>query len=167
LSRRRTSALIAALAAALPMEAPAREPAPFALADVDFEADCRPNSAFERLLTVFLGAAAAGDAADAAVYDAVAGDAFHRLILDEPAEWHGLRLKGIDLYLGIERGPANYTLIFDNSLTEVREVWSARGWKLPAVGERRDIDGLEGYAAIGLDGIDGAGAGAAVTCFRD
>jgi hypothetical protein len=106
-------------------------------------------------------------AIDMPLYDAVAGDTFHRLILDEPAGWHGLRFKGVDLYLGIERGPAKYTLIFDNSPSRVREVWATRGWKLPAHGEHRAIEGTEGRASIMLDGIEGPGTGAAVTCFRD
>jgi hypothetical protein len=106
-------------------------------------------------------------AIDMPLYDAVAGDTFHRLILDRPTDRHGLRLKEIDLHLGIERGPVNYTLIFDNPPSRVREVQATRGWKLPALGEHRAIEGTEGRASIMLDGIEGPGTGAAVTCFRD
>ena len=162
--------LVAAVASAMP--ARAEQPAfpPFSFADVDFEPECRPNHALERLLTVLHGRAGrpAEDediAPGQPLHDAVSGATFHRLILDEPADWHGLHLKGIDLYLGIERGPSNYTLIFDDPVGDVRDVWNARGWNLPALGERRDIEGLEGYAAITIDGVDDRGA--AVTCIRD
>ena len=135
---------------------------------MDFESDCRPNAAFKRLLTVLGGSRPTEDrerAIDQPLYDAIAGDTWHRLILDEPVEWRGLHLEGVDLYLGIERGPSNYTLVFDESPSTVRKVWDARGWQLPAVGERRDIGGLDGYASIMLDGVEGGRA--AVTCFRD
>lgn len=167
----RVAPLVAVWAAVTSSAASAQQPAfpPFSFADVDFDADCRPNAALARLLTVLHGRAgtAEGAAIDTPLYDAVAGDTFHRLILDQPADWHGLRLKGVDLYLGIERGPANYTLIFDNPPSQVREVWDARGRTLPALGERRAIEVAEGHASIMLDGVEGPGAGAAVTCFRD
>ena len=157
---------LVALATLFPASAQAAFP-PFSFAEVDFESDCRPNEAFARLLTVLHGSRLADSrerAIDQPLYDAVAGDTWHRLILDHPVEWHGLHLKRVDLHLGIERGPSNYTLVFDESPTMVREVWHARGWQLLAVGERRDIDG-QGYASIMLDGVEGGGA--SVTCFRD
>ena len=87
------------------------------------------------------------------------------LMFDDPAPWHGLHLKSIDLYFGIERGPVNYSLVFDDPPERVREVWNGRGWHLPAVNDTRDVEGLEGYASIGVQADEGDFA--TVTCFRD
>ena len=142
------------------------EPRPFALADVDFTTDCNPNPAFERLLGAFLHRYTDDNAElDAPVYAAVSGDTHHRLMFDDPAPWHGLHLKSIDLYFGIERGPVNYSLVFDDPPERVREVWNGRGWHLPAVNDTRDVEGLEGYASIGVQADEGDFA--TVTCFRD
>ncbi len=154
--------------ALLASPASAREPAvqPFAFADVDFTPDCRPNAALERLLTALHGRAPTDDEnVDQPLYDALAGDTFHRLVLDEPAAWHGLHLTGVEQVLGIERGPANTTLVFADSPASVRDLWNARGWRLPPAGQARSIDGLEGYASIEIESR--AGGGASVTCFRD
>jgi hypothetical protein len=164
--------LLGALAtgAALPAVAEGPEFPPFAIGDVDFEPQCYPNPAFGRLLTLFNfggGAAREGDewVADWPVYQAVSGETSVRLMLDQPADWHGLHLGGVEVYRGIERGPANYTLVFHDAPERVREVWNARGWNLPLVNEARDIAGLEGYTSIMVgSGEDGT---ASVTCFRD
>jgi len=142
------------------------EPSPFVLADIDFTPDCNPNPAFERLLAAFLQRHSDENAElDAPVYAAVSGDTHHRLMFDDPAPWHGLHLKSIDLYFGIERGPANYSLVFDDPPERVREVWNRRGWRLPAVNDTRDVEGLEDYALIGVQSDEGDFA--TVTCFRD
>jgi hypothetical protein len=144
---------------------------PFALADVGFTADCNPNDAFGRLLTLFSGGRSKPIEEDEApdfdepLYNAVSGDISRELMLDDSAGWHGLHLKRIELYHGIERGPANYSLVFDDPPEKVREVWNARGWNLPPVNEDRDIEGLEGYASIMVAAEEGGYA--SVTCFRD
>jgi hypothetical protein len=142
---------------------------PFAIEDVDFTRDCRPNDALARLFTMFGGAAPAdADAAewtfDGPLYNAVGGDVSQVLRLDDAAPWHGLRLVEARFDHGIERGPVNYTLAFEDSPERVRAVWNERGWQLPPVGETRDVEGLEGYAVIG---VEAAGALATVTCYRD
>ena len=145
--------------------------APFALAEVDFEPECTPNAAFERVLTLFARTGSRPPAdddelvLDEPLYNAVSGDTWQRLMLDDAVEWHGLQLKGIELHLGIERGPANYALRFADPPERVRAVWNARGWKLPPVDEDRDVEGLEGYASISVRSEEGGGA--SVTCFRD
>ena len=143
--------------------------APFAFEDVDFTADCAPNAGLERLLTVLgPGYGSPEDAAswayDEALYNAVSGHASLVLHLDGAKEWHGLELREVRVLHGIERGPVNYTLAFADSPERVRAVWNARGWRLPAVGETRDVEGLEGYAVIG---VEADGELATVTCYRD
>ena len=86
------------------------------------------------------------------------------LQIDREVAWHGLRLVEVRHFRGIERGPANFTLVFAESPERVRAVWNARGWRLPAVGETRAVEGLEGYAAIG---VEADGALSTVTCYRD
>ena len=163
--------LLAAMVA-LPATASAQDSsfAPFSFAEVGFEPECTPNAALQRLITVLHGRAGGPSAnedgvLDAPLYDAVSGATWQRLLLDGAADWHGLQFKGIELHLGIERGPANYTLLFVDAPETVREVWNARGWKLPPPGQPRDIEGLEGYASI-MVGPE-LGGGASVTCFRD
>jgi hypothetical protein len=46
----------------------------------------------------------------------------------------------------------------------VREVWNARGWHLPAVGETREVEGLKVTLTSVLDADGGL---ATVTCWRD
>jgi hypothetical protein len=160
-----------AIPASLPVHAQTTEFPPFSFADVDFTRECYPNGAFERLLSLFGrgGHTPPGDdevpVFDEPLFNAVSADAWQRLMLDDPVDWHGLHLKGVELYHGIERGPANYTLVFADPPEKVREVWNARGWNLPPVGEARDIDGLEDYASIMVSADDGDRA--SVTCFRD
>lgn len=160
----------AALAASLPAQAqPAGFP-PFSLAEIDFTRDCGPNEAFERLLSL-LGRPAAdnpadhGPAFDEPLHNAVSGETWQRLLFDRAADWHGLRLRGVELHHGIERGPVNYRLLFEDPPEKVREVWNARGWNLPPIEGSRDVEGLAGYASVAL-GRD-AGGGGSVTCFRD
>ena len=143
-------------------------PQPFSFEDVDFTPQCVPNRTFDRLLAVFMPRVPAGAEEAPAVFDepafnAVSGDAFHALRLDREAAWHGLRLVEVRLVYGIERGPANYTLVFADDPELVRSVWNARGWNLPPVGEPREIDGR------GPDwiGVRDDGALATVTCFHD
>ena len=140
---------------------------PFSIEDVDFTRDCQPNDALGRMFSMF-GAPADADAAewtfDEPLYNAVAGDVSQVLRLDDAAAWHGLRLIEVRFDHGIERGPVNYTLAFEDGPERVRTVWNARGWKLPPVGETREIEGLDGYAFVGV-GADGNLA--TVTCYRD
>jgi hypothetical protein len=164
--RLRALAALAVMAIALPTAAQAALP-PFSFDDVDFTRDCRPNAAFGRLLGVMTPSAPADDSEwrfDEPVYNAVAGHASHVLSLDREVGWHGLRLVEVRFFHGIERGPANFTLAFAESPEQVRAVWNARGWNLPPAGETREIEGLDGYASIG---VEADGALAAVTCFRD
>jgi hypothetical protein len=98
------------------------------------------------------------------LYDAVSGETSHKLMLGTPADWNGLKFIGISLYSGIERGPVNYTMLFEDSPQATLAVWNKLGWKLKPVDETRDVEGLEGYASIG---VSTAGEGASVTCWRD
>lgn len=170
---RRILAWTAAGTLAMPMPAHAQATPfpPFSFADVDFTRACYPNEALERLLSL-LGRGGTARPADDAVpvfdeplYNAVSANAWQRLMFDEAVDWHGLHLEGVELFHGIERGPANYTLLFEDSPERVREVWNARGWNLPPVDASRDIEGLENYAMI-MVAREGDGR-TSVTCFRD
>jgi hypothetical protein len=166
-----SSMAVMMLAPPLPADAQETTFPPFSFGDVDFTRECYPNDAFERLLSLF-GRGGASRPADDEVpvfdeplYSAVSADAYQRLMFDDAADWHGLHLKGVELYHGIERGPANYTLVFDDPPEKVREVWNARGWNLAAVDVSRDVEGLEGYASVMVSSDEGERA--SVTCFRD
>jgi hypothetical protein len=153
------------------LEKPERKYPPFSLTDVGFDEYCAPNDKFWRLISVF-GSGGRGRTEDedkeinidTPVYNAVSGDAKSELLFDEPTLWNGLKFTGIRTHTGIERGPSNYTMLFENDAETVRSTWNKLGWKLSAVGESREIDELEGYAFIGVN-VDGKGA--SVTCFRD
>ena len=143
----------------------------FSYADVGFTKDCNPNPTFSRLLTLITGPAVVykdGEMpdVDGSLYDAVSGETSRRLMLDSPADWHGLKLTGISLYSGIERGPVNYIMHFEDRPETVLAAWNKRGWKLKAVDDSREIEGLEGYASIGVS-AEADGARASVTCWRD
>jgi len=146
----------------------ASEPAvPFALEDVDFEPDCAPNAAFNRLLTLLFGLGSFPDNAaafDEPLHNAVSGDTHHVLRLDRAAEWHGLHLVEVRAEFGIERGPANLALVFADNPRRVREVWNARGWDLPPAGESRVIEDRVIRTAVGI-ATDGPLS--VVTCFSD
>ena len=160
-------AAVIAGAAVVPAARAADRPLPFSIADVDFACDCSPNAALGRLMTMFVPSAPRDDADwtfDAPLYNAVSGDVSQVLRLDIDAAWHGLRLVEVRFDHGIERGPVNYRLGFADDPERVREVWNARGWHLPPVGELRDVAGLEGYASVG---VEADGELATVTCYRD
>jgi hypothetical protein len=151
-----------------PARAEEREFAPFAFADIEFDPQCRPNAALERVLAMLGGInreVVTEAVADTPLQDVVSGDASLRWRLDRPVDWHGLHLVALEHEHGIERGPSNYRLVFADPPVKVREVWNARGWNLPPVNEPRDVAGLENYAAIMVSSEDGGRA--AVTCFRD
>jgi hypothetical protein len=162
--------------AQVPAEIQAQPPAqnnvkypPFALADVGFTADCNPNAALRRLLKLLTGSSREYKPdetpdIDGPLYDAVFGETSHKLMLDAPADWNGLKFRGIELYAGIERGPVNYTMLFEDGPQATLAAWNKLGWKLKPVDETRDVEGLEGYASIG---VSTAGEGASVTCWRD
>ncbi len=155
--------------AALVMSSPAApaDAAPFALEQVDFEPDCAPNAAFNRLLTLLLGLGSFPDNAsafDEPLHNAVAGDTHHVLQLDRAMDWHGLHLVEVRADFGIERGPANVALVFADDPDRVRAVWNARGWNLPPAGESRVIDDKVIRIAVG---IETDGPHSAVTCFAD
>jgi hypothetical protein len=139
---------------------------PFAFEDVDFTSDCTPNAAFARLLTVLQpGARAETEAAfDEPLYNAVAGTVTRILRLNSEIEWHGLRLVGVRVLHGVESGPSNHSLVFEDSPERVRAVWSARGWSLPAPGEIRVIEDEAIHTAVG---VEADGELSAVTCFVD
>jgi hypothetical protein len=163
------ASVVFASAALSAQEMPSSKYPPFRFEDVSFTKDCQPNEAFERLITLLTGPTPklADDAVpdfDEPLYNAVAGDRSYQLRLDEPKAWNGLRLTGISLYFGIERGPANYILSFEEDAGKVRTVWNKLGWNLPAVNQNRDVEGLEGYAFIGVSGDNNGGQ---VGCFRD
>jgi len=141
-----------------------QEPPAFSFEDVDFVRMCEPNPELDRLMAVFVPQFDDDAAFDTPVYDAVSGDVSQVLRLDDAAEWHGLHLVEIRFDHGVERGPVNYSLAFRDSPERVREVWNERGWHLPAVGETREVEGLEGYAYVGVDADGGL---ATVTCWRD
>jgi len=137
--------------------------AAFSFEEVDFVRQCEPNPALGRLFALFVPSY--DDAVfDEPVFNAVSGDVSQVLRLDDPAAWHGLQLLEVRFNHGVERGPVNYTLAFADSPERVREVWNARGWNLPPVGETREVEGLEGYAYVGVEADDGL---ATVTCYRD
>ncbi len=142
---------------------------PFALSDVGFTKDCNPNPAFVRLLSILSGPPrdysdnTAPDI-DIPVYNAVSGDTSQSLSLDTPADWNGLKLIGVSVNSGIERGPVNYAIQFADSAETVLATWNKLGWKFKAIDDARDVEGLEGYASIGVSKM---GDGASVTCWRD
>lgn len=142
---------------------------PFALSDVDFTRDCARNPAFERLLTVLFGPPDAKDRWEPANFDeplhnATGGITEHRLEFSEAKDWNGLRLREVRAYLGIESGPVNYTLAFEDSAERVREVWNARGWNLPPTGQLRTLEGEDIHTAVG---IETDGTLTLVTCYID
>lgn len=159
----------AAVAAVTPVPAGAEQATfpPFALEDVDFESDCAPNAAFNRLLTLLFGLGSFPDNAaayDEPLHNAVSGDAHHVLRLDRTAAWHGLHLAEIRADFGIERGPANLALVFADDPDRVRAVWNARGWNLPPPGESRVIDDEVIRIAVR---IETDGPLSAVSCLSD
>lgn len=129
---------------------------------IGFEPDCTPNAGFQKIVEMM-----AGEQPDLSILQTVSGNIEHHLELDEPVNWHGLKLSGFHLYFGIERGPYNYSLMFADGPDDVRAVWNQRGWNLPPIGQARDIDGLEGYASIGISPSSGDGETTRVTCWRD
>ncbi len=167
----RKTAVLASLlcmGAAAPSVAAVNYP-PFALSDVGFTKDCNPNPAFVRLLSILTGPPRVYTDnnmpdIDVPVYNAVSGDTSQSLSLDTPADWNGLKLMGVSVNSGIERGPVNYAMQFTDSPETVLAKWNKLGWKLNAVDDARDVEGLEGYASIGVSKM---GDGASVTCWRD
>lgn len=161
--RLRGAAGIVGLLLAASIPAAGQEPFPFE--EIDFTPDCAPNVAFNRLLSVFVPSHDdSGSVSGTPIYELVSGDVSQVLWLDRAAAWHGLGLVGVRFDHGIERGPANFTLVFAEEPERVRTVWNARGWSLPPVGQTRDVEDLEGYASIG---VEADGEGATVTCYRD
>jgi hypothetical protein len=138
----------------------------FDISRIGFTELCEPNPAFERLLGVLIGRRPDGDraVADPAIMDVLAGNLLHKLELDEAVAWNGLRLKGVELQFGIERGPANYGLLFEDEPTRVVAVLNERGFDLRQPGAFRDVPGLEGYASMG---VDQSGERSALWCMRD
>lgn len=122
---------------------------------------------FGRLLSLFSGPRPKDENAEMAfdepLYNAVSGDTSRKLFLDEPQDWHGLKLTGVELYAGIERGPVNYALVFAEDAATVRAAWNRLGWKLPEGDETREM--IEGYAFMGVQAREGGGA--MVVCLRD
>jgi hypothetical protein len=164
---RRIPVWLAAPALASGVPAAAQPAEPFSFEDVDFTPACEPNVAFGRLLTVLFGPPIEGGGdpvIDEAVYNAVSATALHVLRLRREIRWHGLRLVEVRALNGVESGPSNLSLVFADSPERVREVWNARGWNLPLVGEQRVIDDEGVRVAVG---IEADGALAVVTCFGD
>ena len=164
------AAALALLGASAPISAATPAYPPFSWEDVGFERDCTPNPALARVLGMMSGHGGAADPDapvdfDEPLHNAVFGDIQQRLMIDGGAEWHGLRLIAVESYHGIERGPANYTLVFSDSRADVLAVWNRMGWRLPDNQEARDIAGLEGYASIAAQSTEGGATH--VTCFRD
>lgn len=142
---------------------------PFAFEDVDFARDCTPTPTFERVMALLVPRAlpATGDtvpAVDIPLLDVTPGAVQHALKLGREVDWHGLHLVEVRLYQGVESGPTNHSLVFSDSPERVREVWSARGWDLPPVGQTRVVadDGIA--VAVGIEQL---GERTAVTCFVD
>src|SRR5688572_13356865 len=106
--------LVATAIAALLAAAPAAAE-PFALEDVDFEADCAPSDAFLRLLTLLYGPPNESEAEpgyDAPLLDAVSGHVTGAVHLAGERPWHGLRLVAVRTHHGIESGPSNHAMVF-------------------------------------------------------
>lgn len=129
---------------------------------IGFQPDCTPNAGFQKIVEMMVG-----EPLDLSILQSVSGNIEHHLELDEPANWHGLKLSGVRLHFGIERGPTNYSLIFADRSEDVRTVWNQRGWSLPPTGQVSDIEGLEGYASIGVSPSPADRAATRVTCWRD
>ena len=139
---------------------------PFNWQDVGFTPDCNPNPAFERLLGIFARNPAPSDQEpiyDEGLYHAVSGETSQELQLDSPVDWHGLKLTGIRLYSGVERGPVNYYIYFEEGPDTVRARWNALGWKIPAGDGVQEV--IENYAFIGVQARNGGGS--IVACWRD
>ncbi len=164
----KTALLGVMLAAAFPAQAQDAMP-PFRWTDVDLTSDCGPNAGFLRVLRYLDGRHPDPDAAppplDGPVAHALAGagDTEQRLTLDTPQAWHGLKLSGIGVISGIERGPVAYSLYFEDGIDKVRNILNQRGWKIPPKENGREI--IENYASIGLDAE--ADGGTSLSCTRD
>lgn len=151
-----------------PQPTSAQKPAqPFVWEEVGYTQDCNPNPAFERLLSIFSRRPMAPQdeepVFDEGLFNAVQGDTSQRLFLDVPQNWHGLKLRAIEFYTGVERGPVNYVMVFDNSAEEVRAVWNKLGWKIPPGDETREM--IDNYAYLGVQSQEGGRA--AAICWRD
>ena len=164
----KTALLGVMLAAAFPAQAQDAMP-PFRWTDVGLTSDCGPNPGFLRVLRYLDGRHPDPDAASPPVDGPVAhalagaGDTEQRLTLDTPQAWHGLKLSGLGVMSGIERGPVAYSLYFEDGIDKVRHVLNQRGWKIPPKENGREI--IENYASIGLDAE--ADGGTSVSCARD
>ncbi len=99
---------LSSVAAPQSAAATASEPI-FEIEEIAFTQDCNPNHASQRIVDMMTG-----DGVDLRVFQSVSGEMEHRLHLDAPADWHGLKLAGVHLYFGIEWGPVNYALIFND-----------------------------------------------------
>lgn len=139
-------------------------PPEFDISRIGFTQRCEPNDTFSRLLAVLVGRGGARPDDDALVRNAITGDTSHSLRLDQSVPWNGLKLRGVELRFGIERGPANYALVFDESPERAVAILNSLGLQLPASGGTRDVRGLEKYASMG---VTASGSGSALWCARD
>ena len=83
--------------------------------------------------------------------------------LDLPGVWHGLRVTGLRHSFYEESDASAIEVLFAEPPERVREVLSRRGFRLPPVGDSREID----PEALGMSVIIGVGrteGGASLTC---
>ena len=82
--------------------------------------------------------------------------------LDLPGRWHGLAVTGLRRSFYEESDASAFDVRFAESPERVRETLVRQGFRLPRVGEFRDVDAEPGISTvIGVGRIDG---GAALTC---
>jgi len=82
--------------------------------------------------------------------------------LDLPGRWHGLAIAGLRRSFYEESDVSSVSIRFSEPPDRVRETLVRHGFRLPPVGEFRDVDAEPGISTeIGVGRIDG---GAALTC---
>jgi len=82
--------------------------------------------------------------------------------LDLPGRWHGLKVTGLRRSFYEESDASAFDVRFAESPERVRETLVRHGFRLPPVGEFRELDAEPGISTeIGVGRIDG---GAALTC---
>jgi hypothetical protein len=82
--------------------------------------------------------------------------------LDLPGRWHGLATTGLRRYFHEESDVSAFAILFAEPPRRVRETLVRQGFRLPPVGEFRDVDEEEGISTmIGVEPVEG---GAALTC---
>ncbi len=148
-----------------------RDYPPFSINDVGFTKDCGPNNAFIRLMTLIKSPVYEHNDEDKVpdfdepLFNAVNGATSQRIYFTEPETWNDLQFTGVENLQGIESGPNNYTMFFDDSSEKVITKFKKLGWNLPPAGEMLELSGKYDSAevSIGVKEEDET----RVTCYRD